>query len=441
MQSNPSDAPDPLWEQMAPVLNDVIDSLRDKDRSAIVLRFLQGKDYKQVAAALGGTEAAAQMRVSRALEKMRKVFGKRGVVVSASMLGGLLAANSVQAAPAALAATVAAGAVHGAALSASTLTLTEATLKLMAWTKTKLAVAAGITTLIAYQYHQNSAQAQLLASARENLRQAQAAFTAQEARIAELQEQTASIVETRRSQAAELEELRARRKAAPAQGNSYGTAPSTLLAAMLKDPGAREALRLQMANNFRTRYGPFAEELRIKPETGEELVQIAGERVMKVLEAVAAFSDGTITAEAVLKAEAEELQSGTNEVRLKLGEEAFGRFEEYTRAYPARALVQQFDRQLGPFPISAYQRTALAKVIGEEPFETTRQLAGDVPVKVLVSPEELGRSFEEQEETNRRILQKAAEFLSEEQVESLRLMQAYNLSAAKRQILRMLRKS
>src|SRR6266481_6271590 len=86
MQSNPSDNSDELWQQMAPALNDVIDSLREKDRNAIVLRFLKGKDYKEVAAALGGTEEAAQMRVSRTLEKLRKLFAKRGVVLSAVML-------------------------------------------------------------------------------------------------------------------------------------------------------------------------------------------------------------------------------------------------------------------------------------------------------------------------------------------------------------------
>ena len=441
MRSNPTDAPDPLWEQMAPVLNDVIDGLREKDRSAIVLRFLQGKDYKQVAAALGATEEAAQMRVSRALEKMRKLFGKKGIVVSATTLGGLLAANSVQAAPASLTASVAAAVVHGATLSASTLTLTEATLKLMVWTKTKLAVAASLTMLLAYQYHQNSVQAQSLASARENLRQVTEAFAAQENRIGHLQEQTAAIVETRRSQEMELERLRARRKASSTQPNSSGTASSTLLSAMLRDPGAREVFRTQIVNTFRMRYGPFAKELNISAETGEQLVQIAGDGAMKVLDSVAAFTEGTVTADAVLKIEAETLQNGTNEARLKLGEEAFARFEEYTHSYPADSLVRQFDRQLGPFSLSAYQRAALTKVIQDEPFDLTRQLAGEVPVKLVVYPEELGRRFEEQEETNRRILQKAAQFLSTEQVESLRRMQAYNLSAAKRQILQMLRKS
>jgi RNA polymerase sigma factor (sigma-70 family) len=54
MQSNPPDDSNQLWQQMTPLLNDLIDHLREKDRNAVVLRFLKGKDYKEVAAALGG---------------------------------------------------------------------------------------------------------------------------------------------------------------------------------------------------------------------------------------------------------------------------------------------------------------------------------------------------------------------------------------------------
>jgi RNA polymerase sigma factor (sigma-70 family) len=112
MQSNLSEDRGSSWQDVAPMLNDAIAGLREGDRNAIVLRFLQGKDYKAVAAALGGTEEAAQMRVGRALEKLRKLFAKRGVVLMASALGGLMAAQATQAAPLGLAASVTLGALR-----------------------------------------------------------------------------------------------------------------------------------------------------------------------------------------------------------------------------------------------------------------------------------------------------------------------------------------
>src|SRR5262249_46754739 len=120
MQSNPTDNSGERWQEVAPALNDIIDSLRERDRNAIVLRFLQGKDYREVAAAMGGSEEAAQMRVSRALEKMRKLFARRGLVLPAAALAGVMAAQGTQAAPGGVAATVSAAAIHGASLSAST---------------------------------------------------------------------------------------------------------------------------------------------------------------------------------------------------------------------------------------------------------------------------------------------------------------------------------
>ena len=75
------------------------------------------------------------MRVSRAVEKLRKIFSKRGVVLSVAALGGAISANSIEAAPVGLAVSATAMAVQSTALTASTLTLAKGTLKFMAWTK------------------------------------------------------------------------------------------------------------------------------------------------------------------------------------------------------------------------------------------------------------------------------------------------------------------
>src|SRR6266498_425447 len=138
MQSNPDDNPSDVWQQMSPILNEVIADLGEKDRNAIVLRYLKGKEYREMAATMGGSEEAAQMRVSRALEKLRKLFAKRGVVLSAAALGGVIAVHATQAAPVGFAASVAATAVQGTALTASTLTLVKGTLKVMAWTNVQI---------------------------------------------------------------------------------------------------------------------------------------------------------------------------------------------------------------------------------------------------------------------------------------------------------------
>jgi hypothetical protein len=143
--------PDP-WPQIAPFLDEAVAQLGEDDRNAVALRFYQQKPLEEVGRALGMSATAAQKRVSRALEKLRKFFGKRGVTLSAAAIAGAVSANAVQAAPAALSQMVASSALavaKGAAVGGSTLTLAKGSLKLMAWTKAKTAVLAGAGVLLA----------------------------------------------------------------------------------------------------------------------------------------------------------------------------------------------------------------------------------------------------------------------------------------------------
>ena len=74
----------------------------EQDRNAIVLRFFENLTPQEAAAALKLNEVTARKRVSRALEKLRTFFAKRGVVLTAAVIAGTISGNSVQAAPAAV---------------------------------------------------------------------------------------------------------------------------------------------------------------------------------------------------------------------------------------------------------------------------------------------------------------------------------------------------
>jgi RNA polymerase sigma factor (sigma-70 family) len=148
MQSILNEAePAETWNQIAPLLDGAMEQLGQKDHDALVLRFFEGRNFKEVGAALGASEDAAKMRVNRTLEKLRKFFTKRGVSSTTAIIAGTISANSVQAAPVALAKAVTAMAIaKGAVVSGSTLTLIKGALKLMAWTKMKTIV---VSTIVA----------------------------------------------------------------------------------------------------------------------------------------------------------------------------------------------------------------------------------------------------------------------------------------------------
>ncbi len=150
------------WEQIAPLLEDAMGQLGDRDRAAVVMRFFGGKSFAEVAAAAGVSENAAKKRVGYALEKLHRYFSKRGVSSTTAIIAGAISVNSVQAAPVTLAKAVTAVALaKGAAASGSTLTLIQGALKIMAWSKAKTAAVStvaimltgGTTTLVVETVH------------------------------------------------------------------------------------------------------------------------------------------------------------------------------------------------------------------------------------------------------------------------------------------------
>ena len=133
------------WERIAPVLDEAMAELGDADREAVLLRYFKNQDFQAVGVALGVSDDTAQKRVSRAVERLREFFAKRGVTVGASGLVVIVSANAVQAAPAGLAATLTTASLASAAVgTGTTLTL----LKFMAMTKLKLTVAGALLAIV-----------------------------------------------------------------------------------------------------------------------------------------------------------------------------------------------------------------------------------------------------------------------------------------------------
>ncbi len=147
MQSILNEPSADAWTQIAPLLEPAMARLSGRDRDAILLRYFEGKDLKEVGAAMGTNENTARMRVNRALEKLRAFLTKRGVSLPAAAMTAAIAANSVQAAPAGLAVTICT--VKGAAVAASVTALVNGTMKIMTWMKYKFVIGFGVTTLLA----------------------------------------------------------------------------------------------------------------------------------------------------------------------------------------------------------------------------------------------------------------------------------------------------
>ena len=149
MQSTLNEPDSDAWAQLAPLLDDALAELGETDRTVLVLRFFENKTVREIAEALRIEEEAAQKRVARALERLRALFVKRGVTLTAAVIAGAVAANSVQAAPVGLVVTISATAAKGAAVTATVTALVKGTMQMMTWMKLKLIVGVGLGVLLA----------------------------------------------------------------------------------------------------------------------------------------------------------------------------------------------------------------------------------------------------------------------------------------------------
>lgn len=141
MQSHLNESGTDLWMSVAPLLDDAVAELSGPDRYAIVLRFYEGRTLREVGAALGASEDAAEKRVSRAVDRLREFFDRHGVTASAGGLAAALSGNASHAAPAGLAAGISAAAL---AATAGGTGAAMGFLKLMTMTKLQTAIIGGI---------------------------------------------------------------------------------------------------------------------------------------------------------------------------------------------------------------------------------------------------------------------------------------------------------
>ncbi len=148
----------PDWTRMEPLLEEAMERLEEADRAAVLLRYFENKSLREVGQALGITDDAAQKRVSRAVDRLRECFGRKGVAIGAGSIALAVSANAVQAAPLGLASTISATAVLATAAHAPATIIAA---KAFAMTSIqKIGVSAALAAIVGtgiYHVHQASA--------------------------------------------------------------------------------------------------------------------------------------------------------------------------------------------------------------------------------------------------------------------------------------------
>ncbi|MDB6123759.1 MAG: polymerase, sigma-24 subunit, subfamily [Pedosphaera sp.] len=422
------------WNRIAPLLDEAMADLGEKDRSAVVLRYVEGKDLKEVGAAFGASEEAAKKRVSRAVEKLRKFFTARGVMLSSTALTGAIAAHSVQAAPLGLAASVTAGAVQSSVLTASTLTLVKGTIKVMAWTKVKIAVGVGVAALVAVQWYEIANEKKELAAVRQELQQQRQAAETHQTTIAKLEQDKASLVEQVRSVGVAKTKLIAKQKAAvdsaaAAPGAGGKNLSANDLANIFDDPAANELYKVQVRQILKGQFSGFAKKTKISTEDAEKVYDIFIDNELKKRQAVAAVIRGELDADKAIQAR--DATRGDVDEQLKglLGEDKFAQYKDWKRNAQIDSMMGGLKDELGDTPLTDDQKKSLREVLAKK-----EEIPEVDNIDLFRSKESMDAYYRQWEDRSAKIREQTASFLEPEQVQALGKLQTNYLNMLKSQM-------
>jgi RNA polymerase sigma factor (sigma-70 family) len=221
---------EPPWAHIAPHLDAALDQLSEPDRDALLLRYFERKSARDIALALGVSDEAAQKRVTRALERLRELFVKRGVTIGAGGLAAAISAHAVHAAPAGLHLVISSAATLAGTTLASAATVTAT--KTIAMTSLHKTIAAAAIAIVAgggvYEAH----RASRLGDQVQSLQQQQATLTGQVEDLTQERNDTALQLialradnERLKGDAAELARLRSEIAGLRRNQSAPGTAP------------------------------------------------------------------------------------------------------------------------------------------------------------------------------------------------------------------------
>jgi RNA polymerase sigma factor (sigma-70 family) len=345
---NTAPAVDTAWAQIRPLLDEAIHALPEADRQALLGRYFDDQSLAEVGRDLGVSDDAAQKRVERALDRLRGLLARRGLVSTTAVLAAALANQAVTAAPAGMAAAVAGGALSGAP--AFGLISLMTTSKFLGGVAAIVAVSLGTAS---YEIHSSlQAHAALAAVDREN--------ASLQDRLRSVEQSAAKSTSDRDKAAAALA------KAKPAAGPSSGSDDEAIARGekfLAEHPGSRELIRQQINANLDVKYGALFKVLDLSPVQLEEFRRImdAAAQPFGVMIPAGRFS---------LSPSEEHLSEDQKNEQLQnlLGPQGFQQYQDATRLAPMRSLVAQLAAAsyYTPTPLTADQGSQLQSLLAAQ---------------------------------------------------------------------------
>jgi RNA polymerase sigma factor (sigma-70 family) len=370
---------DGLWERIAPHLDAALGELSEVDRDALLLRYFERKSAQEMAQVLGVSDEAAQKRVSRAVERLREFFAKRGVTVGASGLVVVISANAVQAAPVGLA--VAISTTVALAGTTVTATATATAVKTIAMTTLQKTLVAATIAVMAGAGIYEIREASQLREQNQALQQQQASFATQ---LQQLERERSDATKRLAALAEELarvkknpsEVLRLRGEVGVLRQEKAIAAGESAASRVLADPETRKAIHERNKTSMSALYSGLALRLKLTPEQTGQLNDLLSDHAMDSAELVTrALRDGRSQAEArqIFSASDAALQA---RVQALLGDDGLAQYRDYTKNLGSTVFIETFAPSLTGDPATVADKKSRLLQIMQEMTQSAVAAAG-----------------------------------------------------------------
>lgn len=351
--SNLNDSTTVDWSHVEPLLDEGMETLDAADRTAILMRYFENKSLREVGQALGVSEDAAQKRVSRAVERLREFFGKRGVPIGASGLVALASANAIQAAPAGLAASIGANAIAAStALSTSSAIAVTKTIVMTTLQKTVITAVATVAVVAGlYEARQISNLRGQVRALQDQQEQQQAGLSNQVEELRRERDRATNALAAARAESAEqknnpYEVLKLRGEVGRLRQENASIGSRSGLSKITANPESRKMLRDQQKMGMSAIYKGLGQQLKLTSEQTDKLNDLLADHIMENVGNVTTALREKMTPEQINGLFAAQDQALQEQMQSLLGQDGLGQYQDYTKNLLSSLTAEQFKSML-----------------------------------------------------------------------------------------------
>jgi hypothetical protein len=212
--------------------------------------------------------------------------------------------------------------------------------------------------------------------------------------------------------------------AAPAAAGNANATPNgaNFLANMLKNPEMKKVMEQQQRMAMDMMYASLLKKLQLTPDQEKQFKEILLEQQMQNISQAGSIMDQSSTNRAeVIQKIAQDREQRQQEIKQLLGDDKFAQYEDYNQTMGERMLLDQFGKQVELKPDQTEQLLNIMREEKKNAQINAGVMAKDptADFKALQDPTAAEKMITQQEEVNQRVLERAGQVLSPEQLQKL----------------------